>query len=259
MIRFSRTALLTLLLTAGASAHAATVVVPLNDTGQSLCYDSAGAAVSCATVADDGRYGRDAAVAAGALTPSSSGTKGFDFTKIANDGSPLGAGAALGSLAGEWACTRDNVTGLTWEVKTTSGLRSNAHIYTWYSADNTSNGGAGNEGDLGTDTCGGTLSAYSNQCNTANYVAAVNAAVLCGATDWRMPSLRELQSLVDFSVPLPSIDANYFPNTQSSYFWAANNYAANPANAWNVSFGGGYSAGNNKPDHDFVRLVRGGQ
>lgn len=261
MTRFSRTLLLALLLGAGTTAHAATVV-PLNDTGQTLCYDSAGATVTCATTgADDGRYGRDAANTAAALTKTGAGNAGFDFTKIANDGSVLAAGAALGAADTDWACTKDNVTGLTWEVKTTSSLRSNAHTYTWYSTDAASNGG--NAGSLGADTCGGTLSAYSNQCNTANYVAAVNAAGLCGVTDWRLPSLRELESLVDFSVPntgaAPTIDATYFPNTRINWFWSANNYSSVPAFAWLVGFNFGGSVAVAKTSGLYVRLVRGGQ
>ena len=57
----------------------------------------------------------------GALPKTGAGAAGFDYTKIANDGSELPADAPLGSAAGEWACTRDNATGLVWEVKTDDG------------------------------------------------------------------------------------------------------------------------------------------
>ena len=43
------------------------------------------------------------------------------YSKIANSGSVLPDSAVLGSGAGDWACTRDNTTGLIWEVKTTDG------------------------------------------------------------------------------------------------------------------------------------------
>ena len=257
MTRFSRPLLLALLLAVGTSAHAATVV-PLNDTGQTLCYDGAGATVACTTGADDGRYGRDAANTAGALPKTGGGNAGFDFTKIGIDGS------ALLPTSIEWYCIRDNVTGLTWELKAPSGgggLRDSAHTYTWYSANAASNGG--NAGDLGTDTCGGTLSAYSNQCNTANYVAAVNATSLCGYTDWRMPSIRELLSLVDFSVPAtsgtPTIDATYFPNTQFDYYWAANNFSSLPVNALHIFFADSSINYGPKTNNFYVRLVRGGE
>ena len=133
----------------------------------------------------DARFGRDAAAAAGQLTKIGAGDGGFDFSKIANNGTTLAAGVALGGAATDWACSKDNVTGLTWEVKTTSGLRSSVHSYSWYSLA-ASNGG--NPGDVGIDTCSGTLSAYSNECNTQNFIMAVNAASLCGAGNWRLPT-----------------------------------------------------------------------
>jgi hypothetical protein len=44
---------------------------------------------------------------------------------------------------------------------------------------------------------------------------------LCGFTDWRVPTLRELQSIVDFSQTDLNIDSDYFPNTPSEPFWSA--------------------------------------
>lgn len=160
----------------------------LNDTGQTVCYNASFVAVPCsATVGgdgrvnprQDGRYGRDAAAGAGQLSKIGAGSAGFDYTKIANNGSVLAANAALGTGPTDWACTKDNVTGLIWEVKTATGLRSSGHTYTWYSTDTASNGGV--VGALGTNTCGSTLAA--NQCNTPRFVLTVNAAGLCGATN----------------------------------------------------------------------------
>ena len=103
----------------------------LNDTGQTSCYDAANAVATCNTATtgnagtrphQDGRYGRDAAQAAGQLpAKTGAGAAGFDFTKIANNGTAQAGGATLGSNPTDWACTRDSTTGLVWEVKTTSG------------------------------------------------------------------------------------------------------------------------------------------
>lgn len=261
MTGFPRTVLLALLLATDAIAQAVTVV-PLNDTGQTSCYDSAGAVIACASgvssSADDGRYGRDAANTAGQIGKTGSGSAGFDFSKIANNGTLRRANAVLGSSNTDWACTKDNVTGLIWEVKTTSGLRSSAHSYTWYSLDTTSDGG--NSGNLGTNTCGGTLSAYANQCNTANYVAAVNAAGLCGATDWRVPTIKELNSIIDYSRSDRAIDPTFFPNTPALDFWSAMNSAGGSSVAWIVNFSyGGPHDGEGKSNLDRVRLVRASQ
>lgn len=239
---------------------------PLNDTGQTQCYDATDTAVpvsaancgdSAARPRQDARYGRDAQAAAGSLTKIGAGAAGFDFTKIANNGTTLAATATLGSAAAAWACTKDNVTGLIWEVKTaTAGLRNSAHSYTWYSTDNTSNGG--NVGTVGTaTTCSSTLAT----CDTQSYVAAVNAATLCGASDWRLPSQKELLSVVHAGATNPSIDSLYFPNTATSFvYWTRSTYASNPAYAWVVYFVDGYSGADHKSNlNGAVLLVRGGQ
>ena len=68
-------------------ALAAAQTAPLNDTGQTLCYDGS-ALVACTAgntgnaathPGQDGRFGRDAAQAAGALPPKTGGgAAGFD-------------------------------------------------------------------------------------------------------------------------------------------------------------------------------------
>ena len=245
-----------------AIANATTFAAVLNDTGQSACYNAAGATESCANAGQDGRYGRDAAATAGALYKSGAGAVGFDFTKIAIDGSALPANAVLGPNAGDWACTRDNVTGRVWEIKSDSflDLRYEYNGYTWYS---TAANNGGDPGSLGWDSCNGTLAAYSNECNTRNYTSAVNAATLCGHSDWRLPTINELQSIKSFGGDDPGVDANYFPNTVSGVYWATQTYAAATSDAWSEDFTGGVmgsvsSTSSAKGAAIFVRLVRGG-
>lgn len=250
--------------TLAASAQAAV----LNDTGQTQCYDAADASVVCSSSVggdngtnprQDARYGRDAAATAGQLRKMGAGVAAFDYTKIANDGSILPSDASPGSGATEWACTRDNVTGLIWEVKTTSGLRDRSHTYTWYSTDLATNGA--NAGAVGRNTCASTLAVapHDNQCNTRNFVAAVNASPgLCGASDWRLPTRRELLTLTD-SGASPAIDANYFPNTITSEFhWTSNTYTPDAALVWVVGFFVGDSLSYHKDYLGVARLVRGG-
>ncbi len=246
----------TLILTLTGTALAA----GLNDTGITDCWNDT-SVVTTGVEADSGthprqdcRYGRDAAAKAGKLTKVGAGSKGFDFTKIANNGSVLSATAALGSAPTDWACTKDNVTGLIWEIKTTTGLRNKDHSYTWYNSNAATNGGA-----VGTAS-GGTCAA-TGRCDTEKFAADVNAAGLCGATDWRMPTDDELVTIVDYGIayPGPTIDTTWFPNTIASGFWSASADAGYSGYAWFVNFSYGYAYYSNKGSAFQVRLVRAGQ
>ncbi len=235
---------------------------PLNDTGIDFCRDHASGAdtaVSATTTcqplpthgAQDARYGRDAAAAKGVLPKVGAGGKGFDFSKISNSGAVLPASATLGTGPADWACTYDNNTGLMWEVKTTSGLRSQSHTYTWY--DSVHNYG-GNPGTASGGSC-----ATVGRCDTEKLVADVNAAGLCGKTDWRMPTLQELYNLADRGRVNPAIDPAYFPNTLASFFWSASPYAGNSDDAWYVYFYDSFNYWGDRSYAGHVRLVRAGQ
>jgi hypothetical protein len=225
----------------------------LNDTGIKTCSDGASNGLVCPVTGyegQDGNYGRDVSKT---LKKIGKGTAGFDYSKIANNGSVLPATTLLGSGAKDWACTRDNVTGLIWEVKTSdAGLRDQNNTYSWYNADNITNGGAVGYPNYG--TCTGGIS-----CDTAGYVKAVNAVKLCGKSDWRMPKKSELHSIVDYSRFNPSIEPDYFPNTVSGGFWSSSPIAYDSYYAWFVYFN--YGDGNyvNKNYDYAVRLVRAGQ
>jgi hypothetical protein len=239
------------------SALAAGPTSLLNDTGIADCWNDTGK-VTTGVEADTGshprqdcRYGRDGAVLAG-MPKIGGGGKGFDFTKIANDGTVLAETAALGGGAKDWACTRDNVTGLIWEVKTADGLRSQSHTYTWFNSNTATNGG-----DAGTAS-GGTCD-VSGRCDSEKFTADVNAAALCGATDWRMPSKKEVISIADIGRVNPAIDPTYFPYTGSSSFWSASTYANDSSFARSFYFVIGNPSYSVKSTAQQVRLVRTGQ
>jgi hypothetical protein len=86
----------------------------------------------------------------------------------------------------------------------------------------------------------------------------------CGLTDgseagdWRLPNVRELESLVDYDHSQPAIDSTAFPDTEGSY-WSSTTLLAVPHFAWYVSFDSGGIGGYDKYDQAHVRPVRGGK
>ena len=81
---------------------------------------------------------------------------------------------------------------------------------------------------------------------------------LDGFTDWRLPSEKELISIMDYGRYNPSIDPIIFPNTQHSVYWSSTTTADNGDKAWTALFNFGYAYDYySKLDTNFVRCVRG--
>ena len=211
---------------------------PLNDTGVRQCIDASGTfSNKCAGTGQDGETGRD-------VTHKSSqdGRLGFAFQRVCNSGEMAGTGSCpavpvLGKRPNEWGCTRDKTTNLIWEVKTDDGLRGYQNTYIlwgdWYN-------------------------------NTEDFVAAVNSRTLCGASDWRLPTLVELQSIVDYGLGATglAIDENWFYKTKADYYWTSETmtdlYRKFEGNlSYVVDFGTGDIGLSYPYRHDkLVRLVR---
>ena len=110
-------------------------------------------------------------------------------------------------------------------------------------------------------SCTGIASTYSG-----NQAAALTGTQNFGPySDWRVPSIRELQSIVERSVSSPAINTAVFPNTPVASFWSdtpkASDYGV--TQAWRVNFTRGYisfasRSGTSSSDVGAVRMVRGG-
>lgn len=130
-------------------------------------------------------------------------------------------------------CVKDNVTGLIWEGKTQTGSRAGGEFVVFPGS-----GGVG----FGT------------------YVNNVNAAMLCGFNDWRIPSVDELQNIVDYGAENSgvAIDANWFPNSAGGVYMTSTLHAVSGPEQWFITFSTGYvfSAWRSDISYAHVRLVR---
>jgi Protein of unknown function (DUF1566) len=82
------------------------------------------------------------------------------------------------------------------------------------------------------------------------------AGLSLNGTGWRLPTCKELQTIVDDSWSNPSIDATAFPSTPASRFWSSSPLAGSSSNAWYVGFNVGYASYSGVSSTVNVRCVR---
>lgn len=140
-------------------------------------------------------------------------------------------------------CVRDKETGLVWELKTDDGgIHDKDNDYRW--------------GGLGAEAVG---SLFFDDWNSL--LAATNGEKLCGFSDWRVPSIDELNTLIKRREAGPQIAVDFFPHTLPAPYWSTSAYQGYPEHGQNVHFGTGdaYYYNGYRGNALAVRLVRGGQ
>jgi len=76
--------------------------------------------------------------------------------------------------------------------------------------------------------------------------------------DWRMPTVQELLTIVDYTESHPAIELLYFPDTIPSVYWSSTTVARYGNYAWGVYFGSGGTSSYSKNSKYYARAVRGG-
>jgi hypothetical protein len=96
---------------------------------------------------------------------------------------------------------------------------------------------------------GQTSPACTGSATTATWLNAVaycENLSLAGRTDWRLPSINELKTIVDVNSDRfgQAIDTVYFPGTVAGEYWSSTALASYPAITRYVNFGVSYPGGN---------------
>ena len=151
------------------------------------------------------------------------------------------AGAPLSYTDNGDGTITDNDTGLVWEKLSMDGsVHDVSNTYTWDDA-------------------------------FSVHVAMLNSTNFAGHTDWRLPNIKELESITNYQNVAPAVSPAFNKNcrsgctvltcsctTSSSGYWSSTTYATDPSSAGVLDPGGGGVCLDSKSVLDNVRGVRGG-
>lgn len=92
-------------------------------------------------------------------------------------------------------------------------------------------------------------------------VSAVAAMAYCSELDlegtgWRLPTIKELHTLIDETKADPAVDREVFPQTPANFFWTSSNLRKFEQYTWSVNFADGTDAWFPRENPQRVRCVR---
>jgi hypothetical protein len=154
-----------------------------------------------------------------------------------------------------------------------SNWRSADHEYFWLNENISTNGGRrGSLGELSntklpiSKNCAfphedmGSYVSEIQGCNSRDYLKVMNNLAVCGFTDWHLPNIEELRSLVNYQLNTNRWDAQFLPftntNNQANYI-SATPSVSNDASAWCVDGSSGEVKLCHKQVPNYIRAVRG--
>jgi hypothetical protein len=110
------------------------------------------------------------------------------------------------------------------------------------------------------NSCEGTVATYTWRL-ALQQTETVNNGNNLGQTDWRVPNIKELSSIVERRCSDPSLNPSVFPSTSflgTDGYWSSSvaTHYSNDSGIWHVHFNIGNSEPTNNRDYS-IRLVRG--
>ena len=111
---------------------------------------------------------------------------------------------------------------------------------------------------------------WTQALSDANGLASPGCGLSDGSTagQWRLPNVKELQSLIDFAYFNPALSnaagtgqltGDSFTGVQSNFYWSSTTSTGRTDNAWAVRLDDGYVTAINWVETYYVWPVRGGQ
>ena len=116
------------------------------------------------------------------------------------------------------------------------------------------------EGQSGSDCASGGVEAFTWQLALQRAQTVNSSGGFAGFSDWRLPTIKELSSLVEHQCVDPAINLTRFPNASNDWLWSSSAVAGDAGGAWGVSFYDGSTGWGLKGNGGVqLRLVRSGQ
>jgi len=112
------------------------------------------------------------------------------------------------------------------------------------------------EGRLGKDCREGALVSLTWQQAKQRAKSVNNGGGFAGHREWRVPTIKELNSLVERQCAEPAINLSRFPSTLDVSYWSSSVFEGNTDAAWTVVFKNGEAAWYFKDSAFLLRLVR---
>ncbi|WP_241737571.1 DUF1566 domain-containing protein [Neptunicella marina] len=75
-------------------------------------------------------------------------------------------------------------------------------------------------------------------------------------TGWRLPNMKELNTIVERQCVRPAINEGLFPDTPADDFWTSTPSMTDPTKSWVVAFFNGSNATKTQTLFPYVRLVK---